>query len=54
MLAYELIVGRPPFERDTRAATYESIMYRKPTFPSWMSEAARSFVDTALQKVSCF
>lgn len=28
MLAYELIVGRCPFEQETRSATYESIMYR--------------------------
>ncbi len=50
VLAFELIVGRPPFERDTRAATYECIMYRKPAYPSWLSEGARSFIDTALQK----
>lgn len=51
MLAYELIVGRPPFEKETRAATYECIMYRKPPYPSWLSESARSFIDTALHKV---
>lgn len=50
MLAYELIVGRPPFEKETRAATYECIMYRKPPYPSWLSDAARSFIDTALHK----
>lgn len=51
VLAYELIVGRPPFEKETRAATYECIMYRKPPYPSWLSDAARSFIDTALHKV---
>ena len=50
VLAYELIVGRPPFEKETRAATYECIMYRKPPYPSWLSDAARSFIDTALHK----
>ncbi len=28
VLAYELIVGRCPFEQESRSATYESIMYR--------------------------
>jgi hypothetical protein len=28
VLAYELIVGRCPFERTLRSETYESIMYR--------------------------
>jgi serine/threonine protein kinase len=50
VLAYELIVGRPPFEKETRAATYECIMYRKPPYPSWLSDSARSFIDTALHK----
>ena len=43
-------MGRPPFEKETRAATYECIMYRKPPYPSWLSDAARSFIDTALHK----
>lgn len=51
VLAYELIVGRPPFEKETRAATYESIMYWQPPYPSWLSEIARSFINTALHKV---
>ena len=29
ILAFELIVGRPPFEKETRVATYEAIMYRR-------------------------
>ena len=51
ILAYELIVGRPPFEKQSRAATYEHIMYRKPEFPPNMSPDAKDFVFTALTKV---
>ena len=28
ILAYELLVGYPPFEQESRAATYEHIMYK--------------------------
>lgn len=51
ILAYELIVGRPPFEKQSRAATYEHIMYRKPDFPATMSPHAKDFVFSALTKV---
>jgi len=51
ILAYELIVGKPPFEKQSRAATYEHIMYRKPEFPPNMSPDAKDFVFTALTKV---
>lgn len=51
ILAYELIVGRPPFEKQSRAATYEHIMYRKPEFPANMSSDAKDFVFCALTKV---
>ena len=51
ILAFELIVGHPPFEKESRAATYEHIMYRKPTFPAWMTDEARDFITTALTKV---
>ena len=51
ILAYELIVGRPPFEKQSRAATYEHIMYRKPEFPATMSPDAKDFVFLALTKV---
>ena len=53
ILAFELIVGRPPFEKESRAATYEHIMYRKAQFPSWLSDDARDFITTALAKVHC-
>ena len=52
MLAFELIVGRPPFERESRSSTYEAIMYRRPHFPLWISDAAREFITLALVKVS--
>lgn len=51
ILAYELIVGHPPFEKESRAATYEHIMFRKPGFPAWISDEAREFIVTALTKV---
>ena len=51
VLAFELIVGRPPFERESRSSTYEAIMYRRPHFPLWISDAARKFITLALVKV---
>ena len=53
VLAYELIVGHPPFERETRTDTYEQIMYRRPHYPSALSEGSRSFIAAALTKVRC-
>lgn len=52
ILAFELIVGRPPFEKESRAATYEHIMYRKAHFPAWLSDDARDFITLALAKVT--
>ena len=53
VLAYELVVGHPPFERETRTDTYEQIMYRRPHYPSALSEGSRSFIAAALTKVTC-
>jgi len=50
ILAYELMVGYPPFEQESRAATYEHIMYKEPKFPAWMTEEARKFIAAALCK----
>eukprot|EP00191_Tetraselmis_sp_GSL018_P009462 CAMPEP_0177601282 /NCGR_PEP_ID=MMETSP0419_2-20121207/14156_1 /TAXON_ID=582737 /ORGANISM="Tetraselmis sp., Strain GSL018" /LENGTH=585 /DNA_ID=CAMNT_0019094497 /DNA_START=318 /DNA_END=2076 /DNA_ORIENTATION=- len=50
ILAYELLVGFPPFERDSRAATLECIMYSYPQFPLWMSDEAVDFIRRALSK----
>ena len=52
VLAYELLVGHPPFERETRTDTYEQIMYRRPHYPSALSEGSRSFIAAALTKVT--
>ena len=52
ILAYELLVGYPPFEKDSRMKTYESIMNADPEFPAWVSPNAREFILAALSKVS--
>ena len=52
VLAYELMVGHAPFEKETRLATYESILYSEPEFPPWLSHEAVDFIKAALQKVS--
>ena len=54
VLGYELIVGQPPFERDTRLETYEQIMYHKPHYPAWLSDLSRSFISAALTKVGMY
>ena len=58
ILGYELIVGHPPFERETRTDTYEQIMYQRPNYPAWLSEESRMFISAALTKVgselACF
>jgi serine/threonine protein kinase len=51
ILTYELLVGRPPFEKESRDETYQLIMHEDPAFPSWMSEGARDFISIALAKV---
>lgn len=53
ILAYELLVGYPPFEQESRAATYQHIMYKEPKFPAWMTEDAKKFITQALCKVRC-
>ncbi len=51
VLAVELVTGHPPFERESRADTYECIMYRSPDLGSLaMSQAAQDFVAAALTK----
>lgn len=51
ILCYELMVGCPPFEQESRAATYEHIMYKEPKFPAWMTADAKAFITCALVKV---
>lgn len=40
ILAYELVVGFPPFERESRQVTLEAILHAEPQFPVWMSDGA--------------
>ena len=51
ILAFELLVGHPPFEQESRMKTYESIMNADPEFPAWVSQDARGFISAALCKV---
>ena len=51
VLAHELLVGRPPFERESREETYACISRKEPALPGWMSEPAKDFITTALAKV---
>lgn len=50
-LAAELVTGSPPFEADSRSATYQLIMYRQPRLPAYLSQAAISFIAGSLVKV---
>eukprot|EP00884_Botryococcus_braunii_P001181 jgi/Botrbrau1/11063/Bobra.0302s0006.1 len=50
ILAYELLVGRAPFQHKQRTDTYEHIMHKRPAFPSDFPEGARSFILAALHK----
>ena len=52
IVAFELLVGHPPFEKKSKEETYEHIMYRAPVVPSFLSDQAKSFIVTALVKVS--
>jgi aurora kinase len=51
VLAYELLVGRPPFERETREETYACIRRQEAWVPPGVSQAARDFIQAALRKV---
>lgn len=51
ILAYELLAGRAPFERDSRLQTFEHILTQDPEYPCMISEAARSFIRSTLVKV---
>ncbi|KAL4424485.1 hypothetical protein ABPG77_006794 [Micractinium sp. CCAP 211/92] len=50
VLAFELLVGRPPFERESREETYQSIQHKEPALPAWLSDPAREFITAALAK----
>ena len=44
ILAYELLLGGPPFEADTKEETYQRILTAEPQLPSHWDEPARDFV----------
>lgn len=50
ILAYELLVGCPPFEQEARSDTYDSIMYKEPRLPSSISSQGKNFILAALNK----
>lgn len=50
ILAYELLVGGPPFEADTKEATYTRILKTEPVYPAHLSAEARGFIARALAK----
>jgi aurora kinase len=51
VLAYELMVGHPPFEVDDESETRKKIMYETTlTFPSHVSPDAIDFIKRALAK----
>jgi len=52
VLAYELIVGRPPFGMSDRESTMRAITSLHPAIPDWLSPAAASFINAALEKAS--
>ncbi|GIL46559.1 hypothetical protein Vafri_3538 [Volvox africanus] len=50
VLAYELIVGRPPFDKGQKKATINEILNGEPFIPPWLSEGAVHFIKWALTK----
>lgn len=50
IVAFELLVGHPPFEKESRSETYEHIMYRAPVMPPIVTEGARNFIASSLVK----
>ncbi|KAG1676372.1 hypothetical protein FOA52_001167 [Chlamydomonas sp. UWO 241] len=50
VLAYELLVGTPPFYNTSRTETEAMILNTTPAMPKGMSEAAKDFITTCLQK----
>lgn len=51
VLAFELIVGRPPFGMSCREDTMRAITAAAPAIPDWLSPAAADFIRAALQRV---
>lgn len=55
VLAYELMLGGPPFESDTKEETYDKIMHDSPFYPSLWSKEAKDFLkQVSLHSCACF
>jgi len=50
VLAYELTVGRAPFDAGHKRGTIDNILHAQPRFPGWISDSARHFVSWSLTK----
>lgn len=50
VLAFELLVGAPPFEAESKEATYTRILKLEPALPLHLSDQARDFIRQALQR----
>jgi len=50
VLAYELLVGQPPFASPAQEETYRRILEATPTFPDGLSGGARDLVGRLLQR----
>lgn len=53
-MAYEMIVGRSPFEARRLSDIVHSVQYRDPAMPATVSDDARKFVQRALSKQAMF
>ena len=51
ILAYELLEGKCPFQRETKKETLALIQRAEIDYPSWMSAGAIDFMKQALRKV---
>jgi len=50
ILAYEVLVGRAPFEQDSKQSTCDLICYGDYVMPSFLSAHAKDFIALALNK----
>ncbi len=50
VLAYEFLVGKPPFEDANRKVTYQKIQAAEVVFPEYLSKQAVSLIRGMLQK----
>jgi serine/threonine protein kinase len=50
VLAFELLVGSPPFGMASREASVKAILHHQPRVPQWLSPPAADFVLWALTK----